>query len=194
MAERHGGGIKIVAECEIRETEVEVWEEEEHPWLAPSGRIHLERTDGEALRVIHPHVLSFVGVAIEGPIRLSHVLWFHCPMYSNRSGPLDGTCILGGNSYNYTGEVVGMISLYSETSLSGHSVRRPPLYRGHLCKSPMLLYLYIFTSVKRPPHYKGQFYMALCDRYKEVSLYKLSVTRVRHRTSDGISLPSPPSS
>ena len=62
---------------------------------------------------------------------------------------------------------------YSETSLSGHSVRRPPLYRGHLCKSPMLLFLYIFTSVKRPPHYKGQFCMALCDRYKEVSLYLL---------------------
>ena len=60
--------------------------------------------------------------------------------------------------------------LYSETALSGHSVRRPPLYRGHLCKSPMLLFLYIFTSVKRPPHYKGQFCMALCDRYKEVSL------------------------
>ena len=31
-------------------------------------------------------------------------------------------------------------------SLSGHSVlRRPPLYRGHLCKSPMLLFLYIFN-------------------------------------------------
>ena len=60
---------------------------------------------------------------------------------------------------------------YSETSLSGHSVRRPPLYRGHLCKSPMLLFPYIVTSVKRPPHYKGQFCMALCDRYKEVSLY-----------------------
>ena len=63
---------------------------------------------------------------------------------------------------------------YSETSLSGHSVRRPPLYRGHLCKSPMLLFLYIFTSVKRPPHYKGQFCMVLCDRYKEVSLYTMS--------------------
>ena len=60
---------------------------------------------------------------------------------------------------------------YSETSLSGHSVRRPPLYRGHLCKSPMLLFPYIFTSVKRLPYYKGQFCMALCDRYKEVSLY-----------------------
>ena len=35
----------------------------------------------------------------------------------------------------------------------------------------MLLFLHIFTSVKRPPHYKGQFCMALCDRYKEVSLY-----------------------
>ena len=60
---------------------------------------------------------------------------------------------------------------YSETSLSGHSVRRPPLYRGHLCKSPELLFLYIFTSVKRPPHYKGQFCIALCDRFKEVSPY-----------------------
>ena len=62
---------------------------------------------------------------------------------------------------------------YSETSLSGHSVRRPPLYRGHLCKSPMLLFMYIFISVKRPPHYRGQFCMALCDRYKEVSQYNL---------------------
>ena len=71
--------------------------------------------------------------------------------------------------------VIQKMCQYSETSLSGHSVRRPPLYRGHLCKSPMLLFPYIFTSVKRPPHYKGQFCMALCDRYKEVSLYKKGV-------------------
>ena len=44
----------------------------------------------------------------------------------------------------------------------------------------MLLFLYIFTSVKRPPHYKGQFCMALCDRYKEVSLYEEKLFPVSH--------------
>ena len=31
MAESHGGAMKIVAECEIRESEVEIVEEEEQP-------------------------------------------------------------------------------------------------------------------------------------------------------------------
>ena len=53
------------------------------------------------------------------------------------------------------------VSHYSETSLSGHSVR-PPLYRGHLCKSPMLLF------------------PALCDRYKEVSLYSIAKLSYSH--------------
>ena len=53
MAERHGGAMKIVAECEIHESEVEVGERRGAPMaLAHSGRIQVERTDGEALRVI----------------------------------------------------------------------------------------------------------------------------------------------
>ena len=89
----------------------------------------------------------------------------------------EGAVRLVGGIVPYRGRVEHCVNkrwlsqCYSETSLSGHSVRRPPLYRGHLCKSPMLLFPYIFTSVKRAPHYKGQFCMALCDRYKEVSLY-----------------------
>ena len=33
MAERYGGAMKIFAECEIHESEVEVVEEEEQSWL-----------------------------------------------------------------------------------------------------------------------------------------------------------------
>ena len=32
MAESHGGAMKLVAEYEIRESEVEVMEEEKQPW------------------------------------------------------------------------------------------------------------------------------------------------------------------
>ena len=57
--------MKIVAECEIRESEVEELEEEEHPGQgARSARIHVESMYGEALRV-SPRVLGFVGVAIK---------------------------------------------------------------------------------------------------------------------------------
>ena len=45
--------MKIFAEYEIRESEVEVLGEEKQPWhVAHSARIHVEGTDVDALRVI----------------------------------------------------------------------------------------------------------------------------------------------